>query len=242
MKALFTPKSAKEIALIVITVILATPWIYPEVVLASSLQTNGQNAQVFEIKITNPNLIQPQNPKNNQTTSITMEEVIKNDPLVSKLQDYLETKKSPLAPFAADLITYPKWERALAISLVESHMCRFTPKVKTKAGWIESYNCSGIGGSNYRMYNGYMGWFADMNNLLTKPNYINRPIEKFINYYVQPGSMNWLNGVRKVEAQLGVIRQEANFERLSLSDTEADTQVHTGSYTTALATFPELTN
>lgn len=239
MNALFTLKSAKEVILILITFTLATPLVYPEVVLASSLQTDGQkNAQVFEIK--NPSLIQNpvsvSNPTENQS-SVTLDQVTQADPLVAKLEDYLSARNSPLQGSAASLVTYPKWERALAISFVESGICVHTPKLKTKHGWLESYNCSGIGGDNYKIYDSYLGWFADMNALLTKPNYADRPLKKFLGYYVVPGSNAWYNGATKTEADLSALEQQADSERLV-----AAASVHSGPITTALATFPEVTN
>lgn len=229
MKALLTLKSAinQSSTFAVIALILVTPLVYPHLVLAAGDQTLGQSAQVFEIKITDPNLI-------NKNQSLTMDEVLNTDPLVVNLMSYLQSKGSPLAPYAAEIVKYPFWQRALGISVVESNMCVHTPKVKTEQGWVESHNCSGIGGANYRIYDSYMGWFEDMNNLLGQPNYVNRPIEKFINYYVQPGSASWLYGVKKTEADFSKLVQQSELQRQQTAQDATQT-----STITALATFTQ---
>jgi hypothetical protein len=239
MKALSTLKSAIDQSSFagIIALVLLTPVLFPQLASAAALQTSGQlSAQVFEIKVADSSLLDSTPKPNDNKNSISISDIASSDPLVISLNEYLYNQNSPLAGFADKIISYPHWQRALGISLVESHMCQFTPKVKTKKGWVESYNCSGIGGNNYRIYQDYLGWFADMNNLLDKPNYINRPIEKFIGYYVQPGSRNWLYGVKKVEAQLSNLEEQAQAQRQEMA------QIHSGPITTALATFPENTN
>jgi len=229
MKALSILKSAinQSSTFAVIALVLVTPLVYPHLVLAAGDQILGQSAQVFEIKITDPNLI---------TKTLTMDEIQNTDPLVVNLMSYLQSKGSPLAPNAAEIVKYPFWQRALGISVVESNMCIHTPKVKTNSGWVESHNCSGIGGANYRIYDSYMGWFEDMNNLLGQPNYINRPIEKFINYYVQPGSASWLYGVKKTEADFAKLIQKSDTQRRETAeDAVQDPTI------TALATFNQST-
>jgi hypothetical protein len=187
-----------------IALITIVPYLFPELALAA---TSEQQAEILQI-----------NTQNSNENSLTIDSILANDPLVIKLNEFLEAKNSPLAGSAAEIIQYPHWQLALSISVVESNMCRFTPKVKTKNGWIESYNCSGITlSSGYKMYDNYLGWFADMNTLLSKPNYVNRPIDKFIGYYVVPGHMNWLNGVKKTMRSLATIENEAIAERQNLA-------------------------
>ena len=209
MKALSTLKSAinQSSTLAFIALITIVPMLYPELGIAAELQTSGQQpAVVFQIN--NPSVLDSQNQK-----SINFQQITNTDPLVVKVKEYLEDHDSPLADSAAYIVTEENWERALAISFVESNMCRFTPKYYAKGKVQESYNCSGIGGDNYKRYTSYEDWFADMNDLLSKPNYTNRPIEKFIGYYVVPGSRNWLNGVKKTEADLNVLEAQASQER-----------------------------
>lgn len=212
MKALSTLKSAinQSSILGIIALIVLVPVIYPHYALAADIQTSGQSAIVFKIK--DLKVLEPQN-----QILLSYNDLLQSDPLVIKLKAYLEAKNSPLKDSAGFIITQPKWERAIAISFVESNMCRFTPKHYNKGKYYESYNCSGIGGDNYRKYTSYEDWFVDMNNLLMKPNYVNRPIEKFLNYYVVPGSPNWLKGVKKVEADITKMKEEAEEERLALN-------------------------
>lgn len=203
MKALLTLKTAINHSSLVslVALIILAPLLYP----AAAAQASGESAVVFKIN----SHLQNQN-------SITYSQLASSDPLVVKLTEYLEDKQSPLAEYSAEIVTYTNWKRALAISLVESNMCRFTPKYALNGKTMESYNCSGIGGDSFRKYESYMDWFADMDALLSKPNYVNRPIEKFIGYYVVPGSNNWKYGVKKTEAELTEIQEQANQERIAL--------------------------
>ncbi len=202
MKALSTLKSAisKSSALTGIALIAIAPMVFP--MLASAAQTSGQTAVVFNI--------------NTNQNSLSYSQIVSQDPLVQNLDKFLSDKKSPLAGSASQIIGFTNWKRALSISVVESNMCRFTPKYAQKGKTMESYNCSGIGGENFRRYESYMEWFSDLDALLSKPNYVNRPIEKFIGYYVQPGSMAWLNGVKSTEAKLTAMETDANQQRITM--------------------------
>jgi hypothetical protein len=233
MKALLSLKSAltQSSFLGILALVTLLPIVAPHIVLGAQ-QTTGQSAKVFEINIDGSNLASQVS--NSNQNSLTIDQIQNADPLVVNLMSYLQSKGSPLAPNAVDIIKFPFWQRALGISLVESSMCIHTPKVKTTQGWIESYNCSGIGGNNYRIYTSYMDWFTDMNHLLGQPNYVNRPIEKFINYYVQPGSQSWLFGVKKTESDLVTLVIKSDTQRQQLAQVAIPTNTET-----ALATFPE---
>ncbi|MGE5393006.1 MAG: hypothetical protein ACM3NH_04655 [Candidatus Saccharibacteria bacterium] len=108
------------------------------------------------------------------------------------IKKYLQTKNSP---FAADDDTITALAEArntkliLAISFVESNFGKH----------CYYHNCSGIGGSvpNLRKYDSYAEWVKDFDNLL-EARYKGLPPEKFLGLYVQPGSPNWLYGVRQV--------------------------------------------
>lgn len=205
MKALLSLKSAvnQSSALAILALTAIAPMAFP--LLAAAAQTSGQTAVIFQI---NSNL-QNQN-------SLSYNQLASQDPLVQKLNQYLTDKQSPLAGSASQIIGFTNWKLALSISLVESNFCRFTPKYSLKGKVMESYNCSGIGGDNFKRYDSYMGWFADMDNLLSQPNYVNRPIEKFIGYYVVPGSTNWKWGVKKTQAELTDMETQANQQRLTM--------------------------
>lgn len=202
-------ESAIEKVAVIIALFSTLFLVYPETtVLASGLQTqNGETAQVFELNSKqNTELVTIQAvPK-----SITIGDIVTtNDLLAPSLKQYLQSKGSPIAAFADEIpAKYNNYKRVIAISFVESNMCKRTPKIRTKHGSVESHNCSGIGGGS-RVYGSYEEWFADMNNLLNKPNYASRPLEKFLGYYVVPGSKNWLNGVKKVEGDIAYLENNA---------------------------------
>jgi len=184
-------------------------WLYPAALIHAS---EGQNtALVFEVK-----------PNQNQNYGVTYEELAQNSVLVQNLTAYLSKKQpgSPLIAIAPKIIKYTNWKRAIAISFVESNMCLRTPTIWVDGEAIESHNCSGIAGGR-RIYSNYEEWFADMDKLLSQPNYINRPLHKFIGYYVVPGSYAWLNGSRNIEAGLTQLEQDANNARLTQADSTA---------------------
>ncbi len=227
MKALFTLKSAKEISLVIATLILSTPWIYPEVVLASSLQTNGQNtALVFSIQ--NSSITGETVSKDENQTLLTYDQIIESDPLVSRLKQYLEDHNSPLAPYADEMVKQPQWQRALAISWVESNFCIHN---------LDN-NCSGIGvapgNPAWRKYTTNLDWFKDMTKLLEQPRYKEKytTFKQMKGIYVYPGSPSWVNGATQKYAELMALTTEAETE--SLQQNVAATQP------APLATFPEL--
>lgn len=110
----------------------------------------------------------------------------------AKLKKYLESKNSPFAKDdeALDAFANSKnMKMMVAISFVES----------TYGKNCYYYNCSGIGGTppTLRKYNNYSEWIKDFDQLLEK-RYKDVPPEKFIGLYVQPGSPNWIFGVKQV--------------------------------------------
>jgi hypothetical protein len=214
MEALLTPKSAKRIGLVVATFLLATPLIYPEVllpqvVLASNAQTGDNQSLVFEIK--DPALIQ----KTLNPNSLSFENLVQNDPLAVKLKAYLESYNSPLAEYADEIIQQPQWQRALAISWVESNYGQH----------CYNENCSGIGVQPghpaWRKYNTKLDWFKDMTQLLEKPIYKEKytTFEKMKGIYVNPGSASWVYGAKTKYAELMSLTKDAQEEReLALQD------------------------
>ena len=109
-----------------------------------------------------------------------------------KLKAYLESKNSPFAKDdeALDAFAASKnMKLMVAISFVES----------TFGKNCYYYNCSGIGGTppSLRKYESYAEWIRDFDELL-ESRYKGVPPEKFIGLYVQPGSPNWIYGVKQV--------------------------------------------
>jgi hypothetical protein len=124
-------------------------------------------------------------------------EVVQPDQLAirkEKLKTYLESKKSPFAKDEGAITAFAEsknMKMMVAISFVES----------TFGKNCYYYNCSGIGGTppNLRKYESYEEWIKDFDKLL-EDRYKNVPAEKFIGLYVQPGSPNWIYGVKTVLA------------------------------------------
>ena len=222
MKALFTLKSAINHGSLLSIAALVTllPAIYPEIALAAELQTNGQN-QTIVFEINNPSKLTTENQK-----SITIESIVNQDPLTAKLHDYLAEYNSPLANYASEIVQQPQWQRALAISWVESNFCIHN---------VDN-NCSGIGVApghpSWRKYDNNLEWFVDMTQLLEKPIYKDRfnTFEKMKGVYVQPGSRAWVNGSKQKYAELMALTAEAENERIALSQQPTE----------SLQTFPEL--
>lgn len=125
----------------------------------------------------------------------TPEELL-NTKRKERLTDFLRSYDSPFAQSEETIQAFldsKNMRLMLAISFVESTMgkrCYYN-------------NCSGIGGypPDLRKYDNFAGWVKDFDELLEK-RYKGLPIEKFMGLYVQPGSPNWINGVRKVLADL----------------------------------------
>ena len=118
------------------------------------------------------------------------------------LRTYFESRNSPFADDDATLDAFlnsNNMKLMIAISFVESSMGK---KCYYK-------NCSGIGGTppNLRKYESYADWVRDFDSLLEK-RYKGLPIEDFLGLYVQPGSPNWINGVKQILAELEA--QEVN--------------------------------
>ncbi len=163
--------------------------------------------------------------------SLTIQTVQENDPLVVNLKQFLKDNDSPLGEYASEIIKQPQWQRALAISYVESHMGRN----------CFDNNCSGIGVKpghpSWRKYTTKLDWFIDLNTLLEKPIYKEKytTFKKMRGIYVNPGSDNWVNGAQQKYNQLMALTEKSENEARALA------QTHT-SEIALLSTFPETTN
>ncbi|MEZ4180306.1 MAG: hypothetical protein R3B41_02180 [Candidatus Doudnabacteria bacterium] len=204
--------------------------IYPETVaVAYAAQTSGENALVFQVNSkqkaeTQNDVIAFSGPQ------LTYEQIVQNDPLVQKVRAYLESKGSPLAIYAEEIVKQPQWQRALAISYVESNFGKR----------CHSNNCSGIGVSpshpSWRTYATKLDWFKDMSALLEKPIYKHKytNCNSMRGVYVVPGSDRWVWGCNQVSNELLAITAEAQAERIALAEQSASN--------TVVATLPALQN
>lgn len=181
--------------------------VYPEFAVAAYATQNPQEkALVFEIDSkSTPNLLTYEELANYhaRTDMPTL--------LAPKVKAYLDAHRSPLAEYADEIVKQPQWQRALAISYVESNF----------GARCADNNCSGIGVSpSHRSWHKYptkLDWFKDMTQLLERPVYK----ERFTNcntmkgVYVVPGSARWVNGCNQVSNELLAITAQANTERLA---------------------------
>ncbi len=181
--------------------------IYPETMAAAYTAQNVKtNALVFEIdsKSTNKLLSYDELAQYHAHTDM-------NALLAPKVKAYLESKGSPLAVYADEIVKQPQWQRALAISYVESNFGKR----------CADNNCSGIGGApsmkSWRKYPTKLDWFKDLSALLEKPTYK----VKYTNcnsmkgVYVVPGSATWVNGCNKISNELIALTSRADNERLA---------------------------
>ncbi|MEK7592172.1 MAG: hypothetical protein AAB508_02125 [Patescibacteria group bacterium] len=219
MNALFIPRFLREKAPFLAALISLTVWVHPQaLVMASANETLEQNQLVFEVK--NLNL-------QSNAQGLKFQEITDNDPLVNNLKIYLQKFSSPLAPYAQEMVKQPQWQRALAISWVESNFC------KRHA----DNNCSGIGVAPghklWRKYATHLDWFKDMSALMEKPIYKEKyaTFQKMRGVYVQPGSANWVNGANKKYNELVRLTQESEDQRKIIAQKAAEK--------IALITFPE---
>jgi hypothetical protein len=214
MKAPFTLSSAIEKAILVVAFLPLVTVVYPETVaVAHAAQNPEQIALVFEVNSKAKTEITE---NQNQLTydQLIQNELTKNDLLVAKVRAYLEAKGSPLAVYADEIVQQPQWQRALAISYVESNFGKR----------CANNNCSGIGvkpgHKSWRKYPTKLDWFKDMSRLLEKPIYK----DKYTNcntmkgVYVVPGSPRWVNGCNKVSNELLAITAQAEQEQLALAN------------------------
>lgn len=169
---------------------------FPESSLAASPALTGNQSLVFELK---------QNALKENQAGLSMEEVSRNDELVTAVRLYLESKQSPLAPYAHLIVKEPNWQQALAITFVESNFCR-------KAA---NMNCGsvGVGPSHpsWRKFENHFNGFQAVTKLLDKPLYKDKynTCKKKLGVYVVPGSPNWLRGCEKVEQEMHNLVTEA---------------------------------
>lgn len=171
-------------------------WVIPHS--SATLAAEQEKAQIFEIQ--NPNLI---------NTSIDFHTLVENDPLSKNLQEYLEEHDSPLAEYATEIVKQPQWQRALAISWVESNFGRF----------CADNNCSGIGVAPghpaWRKYPNKLEWFKDMTKLMETPRYKEKytTFEKMRGIYVYPGSDNWVRGAKQKYAELMALEKNSEEQK-----------------------------
>jgi len=107
------------------------------------------------------------------------------------VREFLESKKSPLAPETKFLLEQKHWKLLIAISAIESQYC--TRQLGN--------NCWGIGGdSDYKHYDSIRTAIVSANNLIEHWQERGRwlTLEDMNCHYVQPCNQNWVNVVSSV--------------------------------------------
>ncbi|QQS22895.1 hypothetical protein IPM19_04750 [bacterium] len=209
MTARLSLSSAVEKVILMVAFLPVVTMVYPETAAAAlAVQNSGEKALVFQVNSKQKTEIIP------ATTGLSYDELVQNDILVKKVKAYLESKGSPLAIYSDEIVKQPQWQRALAISFVESNFGKR----------CANNNCSGIGVSpshpSWRRYATKLDWFKDMSALLEKPTYKQKytTCAKMKGVYVVPGSARWVNGCNKVSEELLAITAQAEQERLALAN------------------------
>lgn len=199
-----TPNLTSKIHILAISLFVPVMgFVFPHASLASEPTANNNTAMVFELK---PNAL---------NAGLKMDEVADNDELVKSLQDYLESKGSPLAPFAGQIVTLPQWQHALGITFVESNYCKRAA----------NFNCGSVGvkpgHSQWRQFTTAYDGFKAVSDLLEKPLYKDKynTCKKKLKVYVVPGSMNWLRGCERVEKEMNELTAKAEITRLAKLNT-----------------------
>lgn len=228
MKTLFTLKSVFNQSVLnsLVSMLVLVPAVYPHAVVLASQTSQDKTALIFEIK--DPSVLFKNNSSDENQKSLSFDEIVSNDPLTIRLHDYLVAHKSPLAPYASEMVKQPQWQRALAISWVESNFGRH----------CADNNCSGIGVApghpSWRKYSTKLEWFKDMAKLMETPRYKNKytTFEKMLGVYVVPGSPAWLNGSKQKYGELMSLTSQALDDSVTLAN--KSTQIAN------LQTFPQL--
>lgn len=226
MKALLTLKSVFNQSSLtsLIAMLVLAPGLFPHLALANQV-SQEKTAIVFKIK--DPSVLKKNSADENQK-SLQISEIVESDPLTALLKEYLEKHNSPLAEYASEIHKQPQWQRALAISWVESNFGRF----------CADNNCSGIGVApghpSWRKYETKLDWFKDMSKLMETPRYKVKytTFEKMRGIYVYPGSAGWVYGAKTKYAQLMALTTLAEEQRALIAQNATEKA--------NLQTFPQL--
>jgi len=183
-------------------VLIALIAILPTLMVPASASASTENKTfVFEIqkgqKISIPNIpvYTKDQPANGQPMDPAEIQKAKDQVNAAILQAYLESKKSPLAPYADHILTQDNWKLVLAISNAESTLCK-----------RQMYNnCWGVGGAwNLRRYETFADGFTDVSKLVTNKYipYGADSAEEMVRKYVGNYSKNWVIAVNQILNQL----------------------------------------
>jgi len=116
------------------------------------------------------------------------------DPRLAPLRAYLESKNSPMAPHAEELLKQYHYRLIIGISFAESNFCKRN---------IRPHNCWGIGGGKPEQYKDYAAAFERANQLIQKYHNSGLTTPKLMrNRWVGWQNDGWIRAVNQVTLAL----------------------------------------
>ncbi|MBI2355984.1 MAG: hypothetical protein HYV13_02165 [Candidatus Doudnabacteria bacterium] len=119
------------------------------------------------------------------------QELERKNRLIEKLEQYLNSHRSPLAEVVPTLINLKNWKKIVALSAAESSYCRKYP--------IGTANCWGVGGAEIwdfgsNLHEGVisMNKFLETHPKRSKVKYSQMSFEQMNGLYKQPAAEHWL--------------------------------------------------
>ena len=143
---------------------------------------------------------------NNYTHEKVRVEAVKQGQLTTKVRDYLEGQRSPLAEYAQVLTSVKNWKQIVALANAESTLCRNYP--------VSKANCWGVGGAALWDFGNNLGdGILEMNKFL-----VQYPLRSNIKYsqmtfkqmnglYKQPAAAHWLYNAQSTYDDLSTIEK-----------------------------------
>ena len=133
-------------------------------------------------------------------------QTLKQQELTQKVYDYLIKQRSPLADYAATLVTLRNWKQIVALANAESTLCRSYPTTKA--------NCWGVGGSDLWDMGDNLGeGCVTMNHFLnyypkrSQVKYSDMSFERMNGLYKQPAAEHWQYNAQTVYDDLVAIEK-----------------------------------
>jgi hypothetical protein len=131
---------------------------------------------------------------------------LRRDRLTEAVKIYLEQHNSPMAPYAAVLVTLRNWKKIVALSNAESTMCRRYP--------VDKSNCWGVGGSDLWDMGDNLGQgviamnrFLNLHPKRSHVKYSQMSFEEMNGLYKQPPAQHWIDNNQIVYDELVILEQ-----------------------------------
>jgi hypothetical protein len=168
-------------------------WMFPHITVAQTVQ---ETPLVFDVN-SFPKLPEgpyPETGRDYLGEALAAAEIKARDPRVELLEQYLISKRSPLAPHAEMLLTYYHYRLILGISFAESNFCKQN---------IRPHNCWGIGGGRPEVYTDYNHALDRANGLIQRYHDLGMTTPKLMrNSWVGWQNDSWIVAVNMVTTDL----------------------------------------